>query len=321
MAARTLPLPQKNSGLRPADLRRDMPGIAALMEICFADTLDHHLAQEMRMLSNSGLLSWFVGAVAPSWQFGFVWVEEGRIVGNISTQPSEYDSRTWLIANVAVHPDYRRRGYARALTEAATRLAQEQHGVRVLLQVNRNNTDAHRLYEGLGFASLTLRTTWQRQRSAEPGAIPLPGVELRPARADEWPIEFEFAVKHRPEGYNWPKPLRRGDWRPSLWRAITQFFNGQREERWVAVETTTGNIVGNARLELGSGAKDQIGFLIRPDWAGRLERPLLAVALRRLSRRYLPLYIDHPADEAEAPLRELGFKSLQTLIWMQKDFL
>lgn len=321
MAARTIPLPSKNPGLRPADLRRDMPGIASLVEICFADTLDNNVAREMRMLSSSGLLSWLVGAVSPAWQFGFVWVEAGKIVGNISTQPSEYDSRSWLIANVAVHPDYRRRGFARALTEAALQLAREQGGQRALLQVNRNNDGARHLYDGLEFNTLTIRTTWQRQRSSEPQVVPLPGVEIRPSRSEEWPIEFEFAVKHRPEGYNWPRPLRQGDWRPSLWRAIAGFFNGERQERWVAVEAATGNIVGNARIELGSGGRDQVGLLIRPDWGGRLERPLLAAALRRLSHRFLPLYIDHPADEAEEPLRELGFRPLQTLIWMQKDFL
>lgn len=327
MAAGTLPLKQNDSGLRPVDLRRDLGRIATLMELCFAETLDlsgRGTMREMQMLSRSGFLQWIVGSVAPAWQFGYVWVEEGRVVGNVSTQPSEADHRAWLIANVAVHPDYRRRGIARALTEAAQQLAAEHGATQSLLQVNHDNAGARQLYDSLGFHLVASRTSWERVGRFEPQPLALPGVEIRPARdcsssqSYEWQAIFDFALKYRPEGFTWTQPLRIADWRPSFWHGLGSFLSGRWQELWRATDSATGALLGFFRLDLSFGPADHLGLLTHPDWRDRLDRPLLAAAVRRLHGRSWPIRLDHPAGQAEAPLRELGFRPTQTLAWMQK---
>ena len=70
---------------------------------------------------------------------------------------------TWLlpgelhINNLAVLPQYRRRGFARRLLGAVLTAAEEEGAPRATLEVRRSNTAALRLYEGLGFRATAVR--------------------------------------------------------------------------------------------------------------------------------------------------------------------
>lgn len=326
MAAGTIPLASAtDSQLRPVDLRRDLRQIAGLMDTCFGDTLDQGgrgAVREMESLSRNAPMLWLIGAMVPQWQLGFVWVENGRVVGNISTQMSEFDRGTWLIANVAVHPDYRRRGIATALTEAALNLAASNQARRVQLQVHQRNTTAYNMYLHLGFQRVTARVTWERAGVFEPAPAQVPGCDLRPARRDEWESDFNFVAQQRPAGFSWLRPLRKRDWQPSLWRSVQRFVTGTREEHWLAIDQAGGRLAGAFYLATGFGANDDLSLIVHPDWQGRLERPLLAAALRRLGRRPWTVRADHPTPDApaEAAFQEFGFRQLQTLVWMDRNF-
>ena len=125
----------------------------------------------------------------------------------------------------------------------------------------------------------------------------------------------------RPAGFNWLRPLRKTDWRPSFWRSLANFFTGNSVSHWLAVDESAGKLAGAFIIETGFGVVDQVALVVRPEWCGRLERPLLATALRRLAHRPWTVRIDHPASDepAEAALKEFGFRSTQTLVWMRKD--
>ncbi|MEK7276500.1 MAG: hypothetical protein AAB427_04050, partial [Chloroflexota bacterium] len=61
MTATTASIISKADGLRALDLRRDLGGVAALMELCFGDTLDGAgwgAVREMQRLSRAGPLLW-----------------------------------------------------------------------------------------------------------------------------------------------------------------------------------------------------------------------------------------------------------------------
>lgn len=64
------------------------------------------------------------------------------------------------IISVAVHPDYRRRGYAKELFSSVYDAAKND-GIKVFsLEVRSENTPAVRLYEGLGFKAVGVRKNY-----------------------------------------------------------------------------------------------------------------------------------------------------------------
>jgi ribosomal protein S18 acetylase RimI-like enzyme len=90
-----------------------------------------------------------------------VWEEAGQLVGNLSMIPiSVQGKRSYMIANVATHPDYRGRGIATALTYTAVRHAQEHGTSSVWLQVRDDNPSAIHIYVTQGFEERLRRTTW-----------------------------------------------------------------------------------------------------------------------------------------------------------------
>lgn len=66
------------------------------------------------------------------------------------------------VANVAVFPQYRRRGVARALMAELVRFAREYGGSFVTLEVRPSNTAARALYAGLGFREAGRRKDFYR---------------------------------------------------------------------------------------------------------------------------------------------------------------
>lgn len=61
------------------------------------------------------------------------------------------------ITNVAVAPDYRKKGYGKALVSSAIALAKEKQLEMVLLEVRVSNAAAISLYKKMGFEELGLR--------------------------------------------------------------------------------------------------------------------------------------------------------------------
>ncbi len=309
------------NGLRPTDLRVDLAGIAALMETCFGATLDaagRGAIQEMRFLSRAGPLLWLMGGAlrGPLWNLGFVWVEDGRIVGNISTQRSANRPRDWLIANVAVDPEYRRHGMARALTAAALDLARSQGGENALLQVNHDNAAALTLYTQLGFQRYGARTEWTRHGSLVPAAIATPDLEIRPRLPHHWREQYLLAMQACPEGLEWTRPLRPADFNPPWWRTLGRLLAGQAEEHWVALARR--RVVGSLTIQSSPAEAGQFQLLLHPEWREPAARALLVRGLRRVGARPWPLRIDHPPHAETEVLRSLGFTAGRTLVWMRQ---
>ena len=64
--------------------------------------------------------------------------------------------------NVAVHPDFRRRGIAEALVLELARALKEKGNHSLSLEVRQSNEPAKKLYEKLGFEQVGLRPNYYR---------------------------------------------------------------------------------------------------------------------------------------------------------------
>jgi ribosomal protein S18 acetylase RimI-like enzyme len=327
MTAQLVANPSAASGLQPIDVTRHLDGLADLIELCFASEMDAgglSTIREMRALSRFGIglrvLEW-LGLGQHVWTQGYVWVEDGRVVGSVSTQPSEGRSTTWLIANVAVHPEFRRRGLALALMRATLDHIRERGGAAAILQVDDDNLGAIEVYRRLGFASLAVHANWTRTAHALAPAFEPSAFDVRLREWREWAEEYRLALLARPEGLTWNHPLGPDDFRPHLLRRLDQFLSGQVEEHWFAVHPPTQQLMGSLAIKTGFAEGDRLTLLVHPDFHGKVERPLLVRGLRRLSPRPWGVRIEHPAadEPASAVLRDLGFTVTRTLKWMRKE--
>jgi ribosomal protein S18 acetylase RimI-like enzyme len=327
MTARlVLPL-QSQEGLQPLDLTRHLAGVADVLEVCFASEMEeggYSAVREMRFLSALGpllpVLLW-LDLDKNILTRGFVWLEAGRVVGNVNVQLLEHSPQTWAIANVAVHPEQRRRGIAQQLMQAALDYIQQHGGTQAVLQVDDDNVGAVALYTRLGFTHLATHTQWARSgRKALPAYEPSP-FDIRLRAASEWKAELALAQTVRPEGLAWNRPLRETDFREAWWQRLKRNLSGEAEERWAATPVESSELFGSLTIATGLPEGDRLTLLVHPWFHGRLERPLLVRGLRRLGQRPWNARLEYPTHDepASAVLRELGFTAHRTLRWMKKE--
>ena len=143
--------------IRPVNVLRDLSAVADLIELCFSSTMDHdgqrYLSDMRRASRDDSFMNWasHMAETASMPMTGYVWEQDGRIVGNASLIPfRDHGKRVYLIANVATHPEYRRHGIGRALTERTMLQARAKNASAVWLHVREDNPGAIRIYAEFG---------------------------------------------------------------------------------------------------------------------------------------------------------------------------
>lgn len=295
-----------------------MSEVAAVIEAAFADQLGEdgrRMVREMRAFGRMGWFGWLIGklflppAADPR---GFVWEENGRVVGNASLLAVVGHPSRWVLANVAVLPEVQNEGVATELVGATIDLARRLGGRELLLQVKRDNDAATHLYDKMGFRRLCTRTTWLRRRYA-PSPTPPSGLPIRGPRPEEWRDQLDLAWRLHPEGLEWPYPVRAGEFRS---RAMGRFFGIDRRH-WLWVED--GELLASLSIDSGLGGPRRKFILIAdPRVRGRVEAPMIGFALEELSWDG-GVVLDYPAEVAIEALSDLGFQALRTLTWMGRQ--
>jgi ribosomal protein S18 acetylase RimI-like enzyme len=317
---------QSKNGPRPINLNSDIPGILKLLEQVFGASLDaagrQMFAGSAHMAQTPAIL-WRLNPAAAKLSLGFVWEEDSRIVGNVTVLPTNTPGR-YLVVNVAVNPDYRRRGIARLLMKQVDNLVRQRQGNQIALQVVKQNNAALNLYNSLNYTTIGSMTYWiiatSRLRRLD---LSLNQVRptIRELKKHEWQAAYALDQQVLPSDLNWPELLKPDAYKTGFWLKAVNFINGHQQETWV----TTGaqnQLTGLARLSSEWGRSHRAAIRVHPAWQGRLERPLLAKLIRRL--RYLPrrnVQIEHPDDDElmNALLQEANFQPRRTLTHMRLD--
>jgi ribosomal protein S18 acetylase RimI-like enzyme len=310
---------EHEQGLRPVNPRRDMASVGRLIETSFAGDLDsvgRQMVREMKAFGRAGWLGWLAGRLflpPAAFPLGYVWQEEGRLVGNASLLPIGRGFNRWVLANVAVAPDHRRRGIARRMVRACLDLAAHRGVGEVVLQVRSDNEAAISLYRHLGFGVLTTRTEWLRSNGERPA--PGPGFVVRRRREGEWRLQWLQAQRLYPEGLYWPYPLNNAWFRPDGWLA---FLSPAPARHWV-VANPDGGLAGSISARFSQDSRGwRLALLTAPDQTN-LAEALVRHALAALQSRGLPARLSYPVGQLDAPLQALGFRAKRTLAWMGVD--
>ncbi|HID52233.1 MAG TPA: GNAT family N-acetyltransferase [Anaerolineae bacterium] len=322
-----------HNGPRPINLNTDIPQIVRLLETVFGTTLDDEGRRIFSgMDGQKPAFLWRLNPNASRLSLGFVWEEDGRIVGNATVLKSRTNGR-YLVVNVAVYPDYRRRGIAGNLMEYVAQMIEERGGRQILLQVVKSNQAALQLYQSLHYRTIGSMTTWyapvshirelspERGLAAGPEMTAEPGIAIRKLGSDEWQTAYEFDKLALPSDLNWPDLPRPDVYKNTMWNRVLNFFNGRQNNTWIAVNGQN-EMIGLVNILSEWGRTHLAAIRIHPDWRGQLERPLTAVLthhLRRLPRRNVR--IDHPDDDEPVNqlLSEAGFRPRRTLTHMRLD--
>jgi len=323
MAAITIPQLAKMPQVRPLNILNDLPRVADLVETCFAGTLDtegRDYIQKMRRAGRDNyFLRWATNAVETVSMplSGYVWVENHELVGNISLIPYKHGGKkVYLIANVAVRPDFRRRGIARALTASAMQHARQKRAQSAWLHVRDDNPEAVSLYAGLGFCERARRTLWQAA-TAQALVHAETGITITPRRGRDWPQQETWLRELYPDILDWYHPIPWLSMRPGFSPAVYRFFMEFETRQWVAY-------AGDGRLQavlawLPSTGKSDRLWAASPAEGGDKALTALLLHARRTLTWQKNLSLELPAGYATEAVRAAGFTPLRTLIWMQSD--
>ena len=121
-----------------------VPQVAALEKLCFADPWsENSVASEL----NNDLALWLVA------------MNDDTVVGYIGSQTVAGETD---VMNIAVHPDWRRRGIAQSLIECLVVELKNRGSEARMLEVRASNAPAIALYEKLGFRQVGRRPNYYR---------------------------------------------------------------------------------------------------------------------------------------------------------------
>jgi len=301
------------------DPRRDALGIIDLIALGFKNELDPQGLKMLRQMRQTAqrraLYPLGLNDLEPT---GFVWVEEGRIVGNLSLRyalPSR--NRGQMIGNVVVHPEYRGIGIGRAMVEAAVATARQQGARWIGLEVREDNPAAHGLYVHMGFEAVG-----RQLHLIRPAGVTWPNrSEIALAWRASKPKERLLWMRLADEVYNrrqkWVLEIRPNEYNyGGLERKLDLWFSGEREGAWLYGET-------EARLALRVKTDKRSRFhvwdmLVHPQMGEAGAQAIVAQALHA-TRRFAPwpviALVADQAALAEA-LYDVGFKLHRPLVQM-----
>lgn len=313
-------------GVRALNPARDLRRVALLLEETFRDDLGVlHAWSRVPLLRDVGALllsTAFMPVPADSLR-GYVYEEDGHILGNVTLTPDDARGGRWLISNVAVAENMRRRGIARQLMQAAIDEARVRRARWLILNVRPWNTAARQLYEGLGFDVVDTEHQYARTRARVATAAPLP---LRRLRDKELREAYQLTLASLGEPLRSFRPPALSDfgvrWEDRLAERALDLFVAQSTERWGYFQDQVLTAVVSLHAQR-IGSPHRLDIRVLPAARGTLEPGLVGAAVQRLNH-FPPRDVETRALASHgaliAALSDAGFAPVRGLTLMARAF-
>ncbi len=323
----------EENGIRPFDIGRDLRPVAELIADAFASELDPRgsaALREMRVMSHIGGLLKLLNRTTGEFNdvfSGFVWIEEGAVVGNITVQRADRFGNRWQIANVAVAPRYRGRGIARRLLQRALEHIRAAHGRWAVLQVYESNSAARHLYDEIGFETLGGRIdlVLRRAPSLPPDTPPPSLPNFRAFTSGQWQELYELAHRQPAAQSTWWRAVRRSDFQVNAEQQAAEWFWHTIGRRRVLRRCIQTGHRFDAALVLEAqrwSGRHNLKLWVRPEFYGRWEEGLLGWtihALQEYPRLPLELTLNSEHTAALEAATAAGFYKERSLLTMRKE--
>lgn len=307
--------------IRPVNIVRDLPAIADLIELCFGQTMDEDGWEYVRQLRQSArdarYLTWALGLMESDKIpiSGFVYEENDVILGNLTLIPIHQPKRKmFLIANVAVRPEYRKRGIGRLLTQSAVNYAHDHQANSCWLQVRVDNPGAEHLYSTLGFIERARRTTWLYRPDEELG-FPGADIQLGPLTMSVWGKTARWLDETYPASFRWNLTIKPERLRPGFTNWLDRVLRSEPMRSWAAYQNQ--QLVGALFWEPSRLFSDNLWLAADPQFEEQVTAALLPTAVMELRSRK-PLGLNYPARVDPDYFLNTGFSHHLSLIWMEK---
>ncbi len=307
--------------IRQLDTRKDFLQVADLIEICFEPYLDPdgqlYLQQIRHAAESAHLVRWsYAAGELVSYPLnGFVYEMDGKIVGNLSLIPV-YWKKSWiyLVANVAVLPQYRQQGIARKLTEHALEHVKKLSVSSVWLHVREDNQIARHLYEEFGFVERSRRDTWVSREPFPEDPPPDKHVEITRRNPSDWHKQTLWLDEIYPPEVKWHLSFDTSRYKPSFFTALLSFLEGKKIKHWAARQAN--QLLATVTWEPSFTHADVL-FLATDPNKEQISIPALLTFVKHNQSPYRPLTINYPAGRARDAFTRSGFDLLNTLVWME----
>ena len=327
MVAGTIDVSDGTPYIRPFSPARDLADLAALIEAAFGPELSlmgNNVVRDMRRMAALGPLLHLSPLVMPFFS-GYVWVQDGHVVGNTSINLVRSARATWSVSNVAVLPEYRGQGIATHLLDTALDHIRRCHGMRVLLQVRTDNEIAKGLYERRGFEKYDTLHEIELAAHNWPLIMGAPRGVTRGIRArDQRPL-YDLVVAGTPREVLLREPVHAANYRRGLgWllkQSVQMAFSG--EQYYERVAEVDGRLVAYGRMiaNLLQGPYD-LALYVHPEHRGEWELIIAEAilwAVDSIPHRRVRTRVSGAHPEARETLDRLGFRTLRVLDQMSYD--
>ena len=313
--------------IRDFDVRTDLLSVSDLVELCFADRLSpdgEALLRKMRSSAHSKRFQEWAYSMAGriSMPFtGFVWEEDNEIVGNLSLIPYNVSGKQYyMIANVAVHPDYQRNGIARSLVSQALEFLKPRNLDGIWLQVDQGNQAAVDLYTRHGFVEVSRRTTWMLRPSDVSKEFldwRVPGLIVADHKYRHWRQQRTWLENNYPPEVRWHLPLRLEYLQGGLpGRFARLMLLEPKISQWSVLAGS--ELIGVVSWQSSKTQADWIWIASSPETEGVLLDAFLPHWLNKPGFKR-SIRLNFPARKTNHSLETHWFKPTRTLIWMKYE--